>query len=185
MLKRHEIQVLRKAGREQAEVARLAGVWKRSVRRMEAAPAVTEGDTAAERLRRQIGQPAKAQPFRKFALELLAQEPDLLTLEVTRWAREAGYSGGKSSFDEMVASVRPKPVRLLVRFEGLPGEFSQRDFGHIEVRFTDGTKKRIDFFASRLKYWRWVEVTLVPDERWSRWCGRWWRTLRRRGTSRC
>jgi hypothetical protein len=28
----------------------------------------------------------------------------------------------------------------------------------------DGAKKRIHFFASRLKYSRWVEVTIVPDE---------------------
>ena len=50
-----------------------------------------------------------------------------------------------------------------MRFEGLPGEFSQHDFGHVDVRFLDGTQKRIHFFASRLKYSRWVEVTIVPE----------------------
>jgi hypothetical protein len=34
----------------------------------------------------------------------------------------------------------------------------------VEVRFLDGTRKRVHFFASRLKYSRWVEVTIVPDE---------------------
>jgi transposase len=52
----------------------------------------------------------------------------------------------------------------VVRFEGLPGEFSQHDFGQVDVRFLDGTKKRIHFFASRLKYSRWAEVTIVADE---------------------
>src|SRR5260221_12836325 len=52
----------------------------------------------------------------------------------------------------------------MVRFEGLPGEFTQHDFGQVDVRYMDGTKKRIHFFASRLKYSRWVEVTIVPDE---------------------
>jgi hypothetical protein len=52
----------------------------------------------------------------------------------------------------------------VVRFEGLPGEFSQHDFGHVDVRFIDGTKKRVHFFASRLKYSRWAQVTLVEDE---------------------
>jgi len=165
MLKRHEIKVLRRAGHSQAEVARLAGVSERSVRRIEGEPAIVEADTAAERLRRQIGRPAKAEPFRKFALDLLTQEPDLMTLEVLRRAREAGYTGGKSSFYALVSSLRPRPVKPLVRFEGLPGEFSQHDFGHVDVRFMDGSKKRVHFFASRLKYSRWAEVTLVPDEK--------------------
>ena len=52
-----------------------------------------------------------------------------------------------------------------MRFEGLPGEFSQHDFGHVDVRFVDGTKKRIHFFASRLKYSRYAAVTIVENER--------------------
>jgi hypothetical protein len=48
-----------------------------------------------------------------------------------------------------------------VRFEGLPGEFSQHDFGHVDVTFVDGRKKRLHFFASRLKYSRYARVTLV------------------------
>ena len=53
----------------------------------------------------------------------------------------------------------------MVRFEGLPGEFSQHDFGHVEVRFVDGSRKRVHFFASRLKYSRFVAVSLVENER--------------------
>ena len=53
----------------------------------------------------------------------------------------------------------------MVRFEGLAGEFSQHDFGEVLVRYQDGTETTVHFFASRLKYSRWVEVTLVPDER--------------------
>ncbi len=51
-----------------------------------------------------------------------------------------------------------------MRFEGLPGEFTQHDFGHVDVRLVNGTKKRVHFFASRLKYSRHVEVTLVDNE---------------------
>ena len=57
-----------------------------------------------------------------------------------------------------------REVQILMRLEGLPGEFSQHDFGQVEVRFIDGTRERIRFFASRLKWSRWVEVTLVIDE---------------------
>ena len=52
----------------------------------------------------------------------------------------------------------------MARFEGLPGEFVQHDFGRVDARFMDGTTKRIHFFGSPLKYSRWVEVTIVPNE---------------------
>ena len=63
MLKRHEIQVLRRAGHPQTEVAQLAGVSLGSVRRVEREAAVTHVDTPAERDRRAIGRPANAEPF--------------------------------------------------------------------------------------------------------------------------
>ena len=47
MLKRHEIQVLRRAGHAQVEVAKLAGVSLGSVRRVEREAAVTHVDTPA------------------------------------------------------------------------------------------------------------------------------------------
>lgn len=49
-------------------------------------------------------------------------------------------------------------------FEGLPGEFSQHDFGQIDVRFLDGSTRRVHSLASRLKYSRWVQVSLVSNE---------------------
>jgi DNA-binding XRE family transcriptional regulator len=64
MLKRHAIQVLRQAGHEQADVARLVGVGIRTVRRVEAEPDIIHIDDAKERERRAIGRPAKAEPFR-------------------------------------------------------------------------------------------------------------------------
>jgi transposase len=97
--------------------------------------------------------------------KVLAEDPELLSLEILRRARLDGYQGGKSALYALVASLRPKLVRPMVRFEGLPGEFCQHDFGHVDVRFMDGSQKRVHFFASRLKYSRWVEVSIVTDER--------------------
>jgi transposase len=165
VLKRHEIQVLNKAGHKQAEIARLAGVSERSVRRVIQEDAVATVDDAAERSKRNIGRPAKAERFRDFVIGELKKEPEVMSLEVLRRARLNGYDGGKTALYSLIAAVRPQPQRPIVRFEGLPGEFSQHDFGHVDVQFLDGTKKRIHFFASRLKYSRWVEVSIVPDER--------------------
>jgi transposase len=97
-------------------------------------------------------------------VEQLTKEPHLLAVEVLRRARLAGYGGGKSALYELIHAIRPRRMRLVTRFEGLPGEFTQHDFGEVDVRFLDGTTKRIHFFGSRLKYSRWVEVSLVPNQ---------------------
>ncbi len=165
MLKRHEIQVLRRAGHSQVDVARLAGVARRTVQRIDTEATVTDIDTARERETRSIGRPAKAEPFRSVIAEILAHEPRLLSVEILRRAKVKGYTGGKTALYGLISALRPKTVRPLVRFEGLPGEFSQHDFGHVDVSFLNDTEKRVHFFASRLKYSRWVEVTIVPDER--------------------
>jgi len=164
MLKRHEIQVLRRAGHGQAEVARLAGVSEDTIRRVEREGPVAHVDDAAERQRRKIGRPSNAEPFRKFVADVLAKEGDLLSLEILRRARLGGYKGGKSALYGLIASLRAPATRPVVRFEGLPGEFSQHDFGQVVVRFVDGKSLRVRFFASRLKYSRFVQVTIVPDE---------------------
>jgi len=101
MLKRHEIQVLRKAGHSLPEVAELAGVSIRSVQRVEDEAAVVGVDNEAERARRKIGRPSKAAPFRRFVVEQLAKEPDLISLEILRRARLDGYLGGKSALYEL------------------------------------------------------------------------------------
>ena len=55
MVRRHEIQVLRRAGHSLAETARLVGVSQSSVQRVATEPAVTTFDTDAERDRRAVG----------------------------------------------------------------------------------------------------------------------------------
>ncbi|HTP27186.1 MAG TPA: helix-turn-helix domain-containing protein, partial [Anaeromyxobacteraceae bacterium] len=165
MMKRHEIQVLRRAGHSQPDVARLTGVSERTVRRVDGEPAVTSVFEGSDSRRRCIGRPSKAEAFRAFVSKALEADPDVLSLEILRRARLDGYQGGKSALYSLVAALRPKPVQPVVRFEGLPGEYSQHDFGHVDVRFMDGTTRRVHFFASRLKYSRWVEVTIVANER--------------------
>jgi hypothetical protein len=125
---------------------------------------VTHLDVGQERAQRGVGRPAKAEPFRPFVTQVLTLEPDLLSVEILRRAKLAGYAGGKSALYALIGALRPVTVRPLVRFEGLPGEFSQHDFGQVDVRYLTGTEQRVHFFASRLKYSRWVEVTIVPNE---------------------
>ena len=165
MVRRHEIQVLRRAGHSLAETAKLVGVSQSTVQRVEAESAVASFDTATERERRGVGRPSKAEPMRSFLIAELAKEPDVMALELLRRARQQGYAGGKSALYVLVKELRPQRPKTVVRFEGLPGEFSQHDFGHVDVRYLDGRRRRVHFFASRLKYSRWVQVSLVVDER--------------------
>jgi hypothetical protein len=79
-------------------------------------------------------------------------------LEILRRVRETVYVGGKTTLYALVASLRPHSAKPLVRFEGL------HDFGQIEVQFVDGASQRVHFSASRLKYSRFMCVSLVPDE---------------------
>ena len=164
MLKRHEIQVLRRAGHTWKEIAALSGVSVRTVRRIAAETAVTTIDNAAERARRQVGRPSKADEYREVLVQALTEEPTLRSVELLHRARQAGYTGGKSAVYALAQTLRTRVVTPLVRFEGLPGEFSQHDFGEVRVRYQDGTEEIVHFFASRLKYSRWAEVTLVADE---------------------
>jgi transposase len=164
-MKRHEIQVLRRAGVTIRKIAEQAGVSPSTIKRIVREPAVEAVDDGQLASKHGVGRPSKTDEFRDFVDHLLEQEPKLPTIELLHRARLAGYEGGKSAFYELVAELRAKTTSPLVRFEGLPGEFSQHDFGEVEVRYLDGIRERIRFFASRLKYSRWSEIRLVPDER--------------------
>lgn len=164
MLKRHEVEILLRTGHSKVEVAHLTGVSLRSVNRIGEETPVVHVDDAAEREKRRIGRPSIVENFRKLIVSILEEKADLPSLEILRRAREAGYQGGKTALYGLVASLRPKETKPLVRFEGLPGEFSQHDFGQVDVEFLNGVIRRIHFFASRLKYSRFIRVSLVQDE---------------------
>jgi transposase len=165
MLKRHEIQVLQRAGHTQKEIRELTGASVNSIARVAKEPPVSHVDDAAARAAARVGRPSKVEEYREAVRALMAEEPEVKSVEVLHRMRERGYRGGKSALYTLIAAVRPARRTMGMRFEGLAGEFSQHDFGHVDVRFLDGRVERVHFFASRLKYSRWVEVSLVPNER--------------------
>jgi len=87
-----------------------------------------------------------------------------MSLELLRRCRERGYEGGKTAMYDLITQIRPESPDFQMRFEGVPGEFSQHDFGQVDVRFLDGKCRRVRFFASRLKWSRWAQVSLVDNE---------------------
>ena len=97
MLKRHEIQVLRRAGHTWTQVAELVGVSVGTARRVAAEDRITTVDNAAERERRQIGRPSKADAYREVVVQALTEQPVVKSIELLHRARLAGYTGGKSA----------------------------------------------------------------------------------------
>jgi hypothetical protein len=76
MLKRHEVEILLKAGHPKTEVARLAGVSLCSVKRIAEEAPVVHVDDVAEREKRQIGRPSLVENFRKLIVAILEEKPD-------------------------------------------------------------------------------------------------------------
>jgi transposase len=156
---RHEIQVLRAAGIAERVVAQRTAISVRSVERIRQEPPVT-GPIRTVR----VGRPALTAAWADHVAGWLTEDRALPGMEILRRAHEAGYAGGKSALYELIRRLRPTPMLPVVRFEGVPGEFSQHDFGQADVRYVDGRTERVHFFASRLKWSRAVDVRLVPNE---------------------
>ncbi len=161
---RHRVQVLRAAGMTLQQIVAETGVSQRSVQRIERERAIEEPGDLLQACERGVGRPSVAEPWRERVAAVLAAEPALPTVEILHRLREERYGGGKTALYELVRELRPKPSTPLVRFEGVAGEFSQHDFGQVEVRYLDGTSERVHFFVSRLKYSRWVDVRVVANE---------------------
>jgi transposase len=166
MIDRHAVHALKKASLPTKQIARQMGVSERSVQRIAKEPAVEGASDVQARRRRGVGRPAVPDPVRDRLRELIAADPAAPPLEFLRQLREEGAQVGESTFYRVFRVEKEKlPAELMVRFEGVAGEFAQFDFGVADVRLLDGRAQRIHFAAYRLKYSRWAWVVVVPDER--------------------
>lgn len=166
MLDRHAVQELRRAGGSARAIATQFGVTVRTVRRIGREPPVTASAEAPARRSRGIGRPGVTEAIRARVAALLADDRDLPPGEICRRLREDGTPLGLSTLYRVLTGVRATlPAEMLVRFEGVAGEFAQFDFGEVSVRLVDGTRRVVHFAASRLKYSRWIHIALVPNER--------------------
>ena len=168
--KRGDVRLLLAADVPQERVAQQLGVSLRTVQRiareMRAEPRSAEAAPAVAGLAASgPGRPSAVAAHAETVAQLLAEEPSMKSLEVLRRLRERGYGGGKTAVYELVKRLRPQAVRPICRFEGVAGEFSQHDFGQVQVAWKGGGQQQVQFFASRLKYSRFAQVRRVPDQR--------------------
>jgi transposase len=170
LLERHTVQQLSQMGFTQKAIREATGVSQRTIRRIQREPPVTNTDEESFRESRNVGRPSSVEQHEETIRQWLEkprkpEDGPLKSSEIFTRLKALGYEGGKPAIYDLVRRLRPLETKPpLVRFEGLPGEFSQHDFGQRRVSFEDGTTQIVHFFASRLKYSRMVDVHIVDNE---------------------
>lgn len=168
IMSRLKIHHQAEAGLPHHEIALLSDCSERTVRNVLAEPPPSPAEVAGDqRAVRGPGAPSKTAPYAERAAALLTERPSLPTAEILRQARSWGYVGGDSAFFTLVQRLRPAAVPLepLVRFDGLPGEFAQFDFGEVRVPYVGGGGDKFTFFAGCLKFSRFKHVEVTPDQK--------------------
>lgn len=144
-------------------------VSARSVRRILGEPVPAIAELAGSPRAAGPGRPSVAEAHREQVATTLEGESHLSTAELLRRARDLwGYRGAKSAFYALVKSLRApggQGAEPIVRFEGVPGEYAQFDFGERWVEFADGQRQKVIAFVGRLKYSRHVHVEVVADQK--------------------
>ncbi|MGH7860797.1 MAG: helix-turn-helix domain-containing protein [Candidatus Dormibacteraceae bacterium] len=162
-MERSTIHLLAKRGRSQRTIARELGMSRVTVARALQEPA----DTAPRhRQRRSI-----ADPFAAQIQQWLGENLSIVRmLELARTDPDHPFLGRISVFGDAVRRIRrevaEKQADVPIRFEGLPGEYLQVDWGEIRrFPFTQQTPATRYFLACRLKYSRWSWVRWTTDMR--------------------
>ncbi len=97
--------------------------------------------------------------------------PVICMLEKARSDPDHPYQGSETAFYDYVRKRRrarqPSPREVALRFEGMPGEFLQVDWGEVrDLPLTKAGEARTRyFFAARLKYSRFMFVQFHTDMR--------------------
>ena len=164
-MERSTVQVLVKRGISQRQIAKELGRNRRTVARALREP-VEQG--AAKRVWR-----SQVDVYRQRIEQWVADGlPVVRMLELVRSDADVPYAGSRSQFGEMVRRIKRERdhgqavLAVPLRFEGLPGEYLQVDWGEIRAfPFTQGTPGTRYFLACRLKYSRWVWLRWTKDMR--------------------
>jgi len=155
-LERSAVHLLAKRGKSQREIARELGLSRKTVARALREP-VGKQPTKRDRS-------SSVDPFIDQIEHWLGEKLTIVRmLELARADSIHPYTGGRSVFSDYVRKVRLERERVLadipVRFEGLPGEYLQVDWGEVRhFPFTQAKSATHYFLACRLKYSRWAFV---------------------------
>lgn len=162
-MERSTVQLLAKRGNSQRRIARELGLSRTTVARVL--------DEPVDRQPAPRPRPSQTDPYHDRIRVWLRQGlSGVRMLELVRTDPDQPYTGGRSVFSAAVHRIRREQARtdldVPLRFEGLPGEYLQVDWGEIRhFPFTDQVPATRYFLACRLKYSRWVWVRFTRDMR--------------------
>jgi transposase len=162
-MERSTIHLLAKRGKSQRQIARELGRSRTTVARALAEPVERSGATRERR--------SQANAFAEQIDAWLGQGLSIVRMtELAREDPDHPYQGGRSVFSDAVRRIRRAREQgsgdVPLRFEGLPGEYLQVDWGEIRhFPFTNQPPATRYFLACRLKYSRWSFVRWTTDMR--------------------
>jgi len=164
-MERSTIHVLAKRGKSIRQIAAELGRSPTTVSRVLREPVERP---PAKRYRRSKVDPYRAQIGAWLGQGLTAAR----MLELARADPDRPYGGGQSVFRGYVRRIRAEQQQqqatsdVSIRFEGLPGEYLQVDWGEVRrFPFAQQASATRYFLACRLKYSRWSWVWFTPDMR--------------------
>jgi len=164
-MERSTIHLLHKRGKSQREIAQELGRSRATVARVLTEPV---DRLPARRRRRSLTDPYREQISQWLKDGLTAER----MLELARTDTLQPYQGGHSIFraavrQERLAQAHTQAIAdVPVRFEGLPAEYLQVDWGEIRrFPFTQQAPATRYFLACRLKYSRWTWVRFTTEMR--------------------
>ena len=157
---RSAVKALRKRGRSYRQIANELGCDKKTVMRILQAP--------VEQRYKRVGSGSQVDAYRQQILDWLEDEvPIERMLEIVQ-NEEEPYTGSRSVFFKRVKKLRDewelKRSEKFIRFEGLPAEYAQVDWGEVrDFPFLREQGAVRYFFAARLKFSRFVFVRFTRD----------------------
>jgi len=157
-MERSAIHVMAKRGKSIRQIAEELGHSPTTISRVLREP--------VDRLPAKRHRRSQVDPYREQIDQWLEEGlPVVRMLELARGDPQQPYQGSRSQFGEMVRRIRrgrdqeQAAREVPIRFEGLPGEYLQVDWGEIRrFPFTHQPPATRYFLACRLKYSRWSWV---------------------------
>jgi transposase len=162
-MERSTIHLLAKRGKSQRAIARELGISRVTVARVLTEPVDRK---PASRHRQSM-----VDPYRPQIEQWLAADLSIVRMyELARTDEQHPFRGGRSTFSDRVRQIRAEVQRqqadVPVRFEGLPGEYLQVDWGEVRrLPFTQVPPGTRYVLCCRLKYSRWVWLQWTTDMR--------------------
>ena len=163
-MERSTIKLLKKRGNTDTEIARVLGRDRKTIRRALQEP--------AEKKLLQPRRGSIVDPYQDQILQWMEEGiPVTVMLERVRKDEQNPYQGGNSIFYQRVQRIRQEKKmtkqEAIWRFEGLPGEYLQVDWGERrQFPFTHIPKKTRYCFVARMKYSRWIYAEFHDNMRY-------------------